>query len=549
MLSSSRLKVAVLLLLFAVAWFANIQYRDLFNTDEGRYAEIPREMVVSGNWVTPHLDGLKYFEKPAMQYWLTAGAYVAFGEHTWTARLWTVVSGLLGLLFTYYAGLRLFDRRTGFLSAAVLAGSAYYSAMGHINTLDMGLTFFMTVSLFAFLLAQGASKDRAEQRLWMLLSFASAGGAVLSKGLIGIVIPGAVLVLYSLAKRDWGLWKRLHLVPGLAVFLVVTCPWFVVVSERNPKFFWYFFIREHFERYLTPISHRHGAWWYFIPIFLLGVMPWLVQSGRGLLLGFQKSRRTNSGRFDTPYFLWVWVVFILLFFTVSDSKLPSYILPVMPAFALLLGRQLVEATPSQVRTSAYISLAFGAIALFYLPYIGHNADARLPLKYFMAFVPWVQVGVAVLLAGSVLCIVWAGREKPDYAVTALAMAWFLGVQIVGTGTQTMAPALSTHYLVRQLGDKNDRSIPFYSVNQYEQTLPFYLKRTVTLVGYRGELNFGLKQAPNKWVPDDKAFAERWKREPQALAVMSHQLYAEFRAQGLPMKVLARDPRRIVVEKP
>src|SRR5579872_5247145 len=182
MLSSTRVKIFLAAALLALAWFAALGHRDLFQTDEGRYAEIPREMLATGDWVTPRLDNLKYFEKPPLQYWATAVAYSLFGESNATSRLWTALLGFLGILMTAYTARRLFGARAAWCAALVLVGSVYYTVMGHFNTLDMGVSFFMSASLFGFLMAMQAEQGSAA-RAFMYLAWAAAALATLSKGL------------------------------------------------------------------------------------------------------------------------------------------------------------------------------------------------------------------------------------------------------------------------------------------------------------------------------------------------------------------------------
>src|SRR3989339_374643 len=152
-----------------VIWFANLEYRTLIKPDEGRYAEIPREMVASGDWVTPRLNNLKYFEKPPLQYWATAAAYTVFGEHQWTSRLWAGLTGFAGIFLVWFAGSRLFGREVAGFAAVLLSGSMLYVMMSHINTLDMGVTFFITLGIFSLLLGQSESDVRL-RRNWMLLA-------------------------------------------------------------------------------------------------------------------------------------------------------------------------------------------------------------------------------------------------------------------------------------------------------------------------------------------------------------------------------------------
>src|SRR5438034_10218621 len=173
----------VLLLVFTLIWFSNLDYRRLVHPDEGRYAEIPREMAATGDWLTPRLDGIKYFEKPALQYWLTAAGYEAFGVHHWTARLWPALSGYLGVLFIGYVGFRLGGPALGLYAAAVLGGCAWYVLNTHVLTLDAGLTFWMSCGLGALLIAQRADATPREERGWMLFGWTSLALAVLSKGL------------------------------------------------------------------------------------------------------------------------------------------------------------------------------------------------------------------------------------------------------------------------------------------------------------------------------------------------------------------------------
>ena len=257
-----------MLLIAIIIWCGNLEYRKLVLSDEGRYSEIPRYMAHSGDWITPRLNGIKYFEKPPLQYWATAAAYDLFGEHHWTARLWPALTGFLGVLLLFHAGARLFGTEAGLYAALVLGSSLLYSIAAHINTLDMGLTFFLGLALIGLLLALDARADAGTHRLWMHVAWAGSALAVLSKGLIGIVLPAAVIVLYMLVKRDFAWWRKLHLASGGLLFLAVCAPWFIAVSIANPEFPWFFFVHEHLQRYTSTIHQRYQPWYYFVPILL-----------------------------------------------------------------------------------------------------------------------------------------------------------------------------------------------------------------------------------------------------------------------------------------
>ncbi|HET6724491.1 MAG TPA: glycosyltransferase family 39 protein [Gammaproteobacteria bacterium] len=544
-------RAAFLCLFVAVVWFGNLQYRDLFQTDEGRYAEIPREMVATGDWVTPHLDGFKYFEKPALHYWITATVYELAGQHNWTARLWIALAGFLGLGMTWYAGARLFDERAGRYGALTLAGSFYYIFMGHFNSLDMGLAFFMCASLFAFLIAQMRPDDRALGLRWMLAAWAAAALALLTKGLVALAIPGVTFVLYSLTKRDWRVWKRLHIIPGFALFVAIAAPWFIVVSLRNADFFHFFFIVQHFERYLTPIADRTGPWYYFIPVLVLATLPWLWQGGAALVRGGGSILRRNDGEFDPVWFLWLWIAVVFLFFSASDSKLPSYILPLFPPFALLIGRELARHDRKRLVSALAITLLLGVACLVYsIVYLPHLHSATVPADFYARLVPWAIATAAVLIAIA-LAGFWLVRRRPAVAIALVGLGWLVAVQVLTSGEQVLSPVYSTHYLARQLAGVDTRGVPFYSIGQYEQALPFYLKRTVIPVAYQGELAFGIERRKNpaRYIADLATFRQRWQADKRAFAIMTRDAYHALRRTGFPMRVVARDPQRVVVTKP
>ncbi|HET7306326.1 MAG TPA: glycosyltransferase family 39 protein [Gammaproteobacteria bacterium] len=549
-MQNSAWRTAFLCLFVAIVWFGNLQYRDLFQTDEGRYAEIPREMVATGDWITPHLDGFKYFEKPALHYWITATIYELAGQHNWTARLWIALAGFLGLGMTWIAGAKLFDERTGRYGALMLAGSFYYIFMGHFNTLDMGLAFFMCASLFAFLIAQNRPDDKAHLLRWMLAAWAAAALALLTKGLVALAIPGVTFVLYSITRRDSAIWKRLCILPGLALFLAISAPWFVVVSLRNPDFFHFFFVVQHFERYLTPIADRTGPWYYFIPVLILGTLPWLWQGGAALVRSAGSVVRRDNTRFDPVWFLWLWVVVIFVFFSASDSKLASYILPLMPAFALLTGRELARHERKSLTSAAAITLALGAACLIYaIRYLPHLHSHTVPATLYARMAPWAIAAAIVLIVAAA-----AGfgliRRRPAAAVTLIALGWLVSVQVLTSGGQALSPVYSTRYLVAQMDGIDTRGAPFYSVKEYEQSLPFYLKRTVIPVDYQGELAFGIQRRknPGRYIVDMATFEQRWRADPRAFAIMSRDDYHALRQTGIPMRVIARDPQRVIVTK-
>ncbi|MDD5241495.1 MAG: glycosyltransferase family 39 protein [Sulfuricella sp.] len=538
----------LLLATLLLIWFGTIDYRHLVKPDEGRYAEIPHEMMVSGNWLTPRLNDLKYFEKPALQYWATAVAYELFGEHHWTARLWSALTGFLGIALVYFTGRRLWSANTGLYAAAVLASSLLYVLIGHINTLDMGVTFFMGLSMAGFLLAHRPGANAGENKWWMHVVWAGLAFSVLSKGLIGLVLPGAVLVLYTLIQRDWALWKRLHLVSGLTLFLLISAPWFIAVSIANPEFFHFFFIHEHFERFLTKVHHRYQPWWAFVPILLAGSLPWITVMFDALARAWNADS-AEPKTFKPQRFLLIWSVFIFAFFSVSNSKLPSYILPIFPALALLIGVRLTQLSPRTLFWMMAPIAVLAGIAFLLSPFAVTFADEEVPVALYREYAVWLTAAAAIWLTGSMIGLYLLRRNHVTGGIITFALSGLIFAQTALSGHESLSPASSAWRIAQQIQPYLKPDAPFYSVSMYEQTLPYYIKRTVTLVAFQDEMEFGLKQEPQKWLPTFADFEREWRKPVYALAIMEPALYQRLKSEGLPMQVIAQDTRRVVVKKP
>jgi 4-amino-4-deoxy-L-arabinose transferase-like glycosyltransferase len=544
---TTKKNLLILLAVLAAIWFSNLEYRTLVKPDEGRYAEIPREMVASGDWTTPRLNGLKYFEKPPLQYWATAVAYEVFGEHQWTSRLWTGLTGFAGILLVWFAGVRLFGREAAGYAALLLSSSLLYVLMAHINTLDMGVTFFITLGIFGLLLGQ-AQADEKKRRNWMLVAWAGMALAVLSKGLMGIVLPGAALFVYCLVQRDFSVLKRMHWLPGLALFFAITAPWFYLVMKANPEFFERFFIYEHYTRFTTKDLGRYQPWYFFIPILLAGALPWTVTMFDSMWRTVRNASLPD-GQFNNQRFLLIWAVFVYVFFSISGSKLPSYLLPMFPVLALLMGKRIAEMRERvlfwQVAPAGLFSLALMAIALK-LPGM---ADTPNQAELYPHYVPWLIAAGLISLAGLLggMALLWRGKKH--VAVPVLALTALLSAQIGLSGYESIARERSAKHIAEAIRDEVKPDIPFYSLWTYEQTLPFYLKRTFTLVQYQDEMAYGIQQEPQRVIPTVEEFIPVWRAQPEALAIMPVYAYPMLKKWGVSMQIIFEDSQHIVVKKP
>ncbi len=526
--------------LLVLVWLATLADRPLFNPDEGRYAEIPREMLNSGDWVIPHLNGVAYIEKPPLQYWATALSYRLLGPNAFAARLYTTLGAFGTLFLVWLAARRLFDEQAGWRAAAVLSGMLMFVALGQLLTLDMSLTFYLTLSLVGFLLAQQASQPRS----WMLLAWAAAGLGVLTKGLVAAAIPVAVLILYSLYARDWSPWRRLYLVWGLPLFLAITVPWHWLAARRLPDFLEFFFVREHLARYLTPLADRQEPWWFFGAVFLAGSMPWTLSALRAVAGGWRRS--SLPAAFNPGLFLWIWVVFIGVFFSLSDSKLMPYILPLMPPLAMLIAALPVKARERDFQFTAIMTVIAGialGVASLNWPAVIAQSDR---VAYFLPLAKPLGLIALLLTVSGVFAWLRRVRDVTGSGVF-LAVGWALAWLLLIRAASALAPVYSGMDLAAALAGR-DAKAPLYSVGTYDQSLTFYLRRTVMLVSYRGELDYGLGKTPGAEITDLGEFLGRWSQQSQAFAVMEKCLYQDLTNRDVPMHLLAETANRVVVAR-
>lgn len=540
-----RKSLLLLIAAFALIWFGTLEHRRLINPDEGRYAEIPREMVASGDWTTPRLNDIKYFYKPPLQYWATAVAFTAFGEHHWTARLWPALTGFLGILLTGFAAARLYSPLTGLVAGAVLGSSVLWNAIGHANTLDMGVSFLLAGAVLALCLSQHG--DSPESRRWLDGAWVLLALATLSKGLIGLVLPAATVVAYMLWQRDLGLLMRLRLLRGITILLAITAPWFIAVSLANPEFPHYFFIHEHFERFLTKAHGRYQPAWYFIPILLVGMIPWLGSLAQGLWRG---RAGDESGRFSPTRFMLAWTVVVFAFFSASSSKLPSYILPIFPTIAVLIGVHLASGEGrASLRWHAVPAILLGIGAFVLASQAPRFANAEVGVELYRAYQPWLYAAAAALLLGGLAAFAYGRQGRSLAFALSLALGGHVFGQLFLLGHDTVGRVNSSHDAALAIRAKLVPGVPFFSAETYDQSLQFYLKRTTTMVAYRDELSFGIAQEPEKFIQTRVEFEDRWRELPAAWALMSPLTWEEFQRKGLPMTVQFRDSRRVIVSKP
>ncbi|HXO20563.1 MAG TPA: glycosyltransferase family 39 protein [Thermoanaerobaculia bacterium] len=491
--------------------------RALWSPDEGRYAEIPREMVASGDWVTPRLDGVKYFEKPALVYWVVAASIELFGLKEWSVRLGPALLAILGCLAVYGAGRRLFGRRAGLLAAAVLATTPLYFGLGVALTLDMAVSVFLTAGLLAFLvgLREPPGDLGSHRRLWFWAFYACAALATLTKGLIGILIPGMVIFAFLLLFREWRLLRTFHLPSGIGIFLLIALPWHLLVIRTYPDFAYFYFVHEHLLRYATRVHQRYQPFWFFVPILFAGMVPWsafLVQAVRRSWRLPWRAREASAEDRD-GIFLLLWAGLVFAFFSFSSSKLVPYILPVVPPLALLIGRYLAEIWEEEEaagRRPFWFLLASGAGVASVLLVLPHaSRDPR--VLHNLDLIGWhLYALAAALLLAAVVPFVLRYRAGFRAALVALAATTSLFLLVLGTSLSGVDADRSVKSLAAIVKPRLRPADEVMTYRCYPQDLPVYLERRVTIAAWKGELEFGAAaEDTSAWMIDRGAFWQRW----------------------------------------
>jgi 4-amino-4-deoxy-L-arabinose transferase-like glycosyltransferase len=516
----SRRSILLFLLATAVLYYSALGTIPLLEPDEGRYAEIPREMLASGDFVTPHLNGVVYLEKPPLFYWGNALSLAAFGDTEFGARCFTATVSVAGVLLTFWMGSVLAGPRTGVYSAIVLSTSLYYYVIGRINTLDMTLAVALILAIFPAWLHLSGRRGRR----FLYLAYVGSALAFLVKGLVGCVFPAGIVLAWMLVTgraREIG---KAFSAAGFALFLAVALPWVVLVQRANPDFLWFFFIHEQFLRYTTKIHGRYQPFWFFLPVLVGGMLPWLAFARRAAIA--VRGRTDDWFARDDRRFLYCWVLFILIFFSLSDSKLITYVAPIFPPMAVLFGRALVLwADREDGAVRCRFPLALGAVlaggVLFFPPFTQHVV----PLG---EWVPMTALPAALILAWGALPL-YVRRLGAERVV--LLSFLFLALFLTALNPPA-ARYLSNYKSVKNLAAVLNASLregdAVAQYNTYRQALPFYTKKRFILVNEMGELQFGVERAPDrgKWFLDDRAFLALWNSDRRVFCV--------FKRDALPM---------------
>jgi len=468
----------------------------LMEPDEARYSAIPSAMNHSGDYVTPHLKGTIYLEKPPLSYWATALSFKIFGENEFSARLFTALCAWGCILLVYSIGTFFHDAKTGFYAAAVLTTSLYHFIIGRINILDMPLTFFVCLAIWSGY-RHFSGGGEGKKRLYLFYLFCAL--AFLAKGLIGIVFPFAITAIWLLVSKRWRDIFRLFSPIGIMIFLAVAGPWLILVQMANEDFVWFFFVQEHFLRYTSGMHQKSEPLYFYIPIIIAGTLPWCAflfkavkESGTEKYLQFKSTEKI---------FLLTWIGVIFSFFSVSSSKLIPYVAPVFLSLAVFMGHifrvhddQEKALDKSQVAGVLYFfpvllqSLLFIAVLLV-PPFLKRHGIS------FYAWLPWVIF--PILLQISIVILPGFIRKKwgKGWFMTIYVISFLFMGSLVFPLSQFLTPYKSAYPLVKVIKDHVPAEQELYQYGMSLYGIDFYGKMRTPIVDDIGELRTGVEKLP------------------------------------------------------
>jgi 4-amino-4-deoxy-L-arabinose transferase-like glycosyltransferase len=391
--------ILILLALCLTLFFIHLGTRPLWDIDEGMHAATSKEMILSGDWITPKFNGEPFYDKPIFHNWLVALTFLIFGFTEFAARLPAAVLGSGCVMVTYLLGKSMFHPTVGFLGAVILATSVEFIVLSRSVVHDISLMFFVTLALYLFYL--GYRDDRHRTRNFLLF-YIALGLAVLSKGPVGLALPAMIIGLYLIAERNLKFILKMQIGWGLLIFLAVAAPWYILISLKNPDYAGYFLIEQNLGSFLSSESQHPNPFYYYIPVVFGGFFPWSCFLPLALIYAIRKKFESIH---QSTVFLVIWLSVIFIFFSIAESKLATYILPMFPAASLLVilcWQDLLNFPTARIRNGFVYSflpvvLIFLAAVVYIWVYplveMEYEAGIRLGQIYFLAI--WLLVCIVL----------------------------------------------------------------------------------------------------------------------------------------------------------
>lgn len=480
----------VLLVLCCALFFGRLGVPGLTDPDEGRYAEIAREMLVTGDYLTPHLNFLPYLEKPPLVYWLTAASLKLGGQNEFAARAIPAVSAVGGVLAVFWLAGTLWGPRTGFWAGLITATSSGYFLLARLLTLDMSLTCFLT---WAMALAYVAVRNQKRRYLWW--AYLAMGLAVMTKGPVGVALPALIFFIWFAIQKRWWDFRQLWHPGGGLILAVVVLPWYILVGLRNPEFWNFFLVHENLQRFLAPQVHAGQPFYFYLGVLAAGFLPWIFLLPWAWQAAVPASPPPEAGR--DRLFLGIWFAVIFGFFSLARAKLFPYLLPGLPPLALLVARALAGGPDAGHFHTAAWRWTLGV--WFFLALLGLLALAAVtiffpvPWEPLAPFAPY-PLAYCLILALSAIALLAQPPTSTSRPYVLLISALLLSLVLLGAW-EKVAASRSPRPLAQVIKSHWHADDILVGFQHYSQAVSFYTGQPFYLFQTRGELEFGLQQEP------------------------------------------------------
>ncbi|HTT77268.1 MAG TPA: glycosyltransferase family 39 protein, partial [Candidatus Binataceae bacterium] len=540
--TATALSAVAVLGLAGALFFFHLGRYGLWEPDEARYAEIAREMLATGNYIVPHLNYVPYIEKPPLLYWTCAITMRLLGVNEFAARFINALSALIGVAATFYFTLRTFAWRKGLIAGVVLATSCLYAVMAQVLTTDMLLTASITVALFAAFL------HWCEGGRWRWLFYIAMGLGILTKGPIAAALPLLILLIFCWWEGGLrGAIARFRPVSGLLLTGAIAAPWFIAITVRQPDFIRFYFLGEYFRRFFDRGYSHSEPIYYYVPIILAGMLPWTLMIP---LLPWRRLSSNPARRFCLIASATTFVIFSL-----ASAKLVPYILPALPPIAVIVADGLGGALESaathewsgQWASLAGLLLGLAGIALIIVAVLAPHLRSPNP----MLVRPALYAAGTILMAGGIISAIgfWIRRPVTGLSVFGLTAAALLVV--ISYGRILAEPARSYAALARTL-EQRAPGATLVCYPRYIQSLPFYTRRRVILVGDKTELTYGAAHSPDAsqyFFNGPKGVIHLWDTTRDIVLVIDKSALASIQQKLGPFEVIAEDSKKLALAHP
>ena len=537
----------LLIALFAL-YFLLLDSRPLNNPDESRYADIALEMLLSGNYLSPKFNDILFLDKPPLYYWLQALSFKLFGLNLSSIRLFPALFACLGTLAQYLTCKRFFKEDMAFLSSCLLMTSPLYFFIGLYANLDMEVAVWISFSLFSFILSTTYPAKSKQQSIALYGAHFCSALAFLTKGLIGVVFPIGIIGLWLLLTKNLRFLRQMKVIPGLLIIFAINAPWFYLMEKSHPGFLHFFFVEQHFTRFVGSKFNAHNPIYFYVALVLAGSFPWSAFSLQAL---FYKAKIAIKNHYILYFY--IWFAFVLIFFSIPKSKLASYIIPALPPFSILIAHYLSHEAKNNriIKQADWVAIIIsggllifalsGALFLKPLPVIGYTLSL---------------IALTCLFIGTLSRLL--RNHKQSLLVLIISSFLFSAFSCLSVPYWIENLASPSNYSTQKLITyiKQKPNIPIYAYETFYYDLPIWLKKPIYIVtnwkrnniiqsdSWDGKFAFGANQAPSwpKYLVQPKQFWQQYKMH-QSFWLITRKDNLKYFPEA---KVIAKDKYNVLI---